>query len=106
METFQRNQQAAGQELQGQQQQLQRNQTYVRDQLLSKLQTLYVSTMTKRGASVMVEVGQTLAYDPQFDVTNDLLAALNAVLPSLQTVAPAQPAAAPAPAAPPTAGGR
>lgn len=105
VETFQRNQQAAAQELQGSQQQLQRNQTFVRDQLLSKLQTLYVGTMTKRGATVMVEVGQTLAYDPQLDVTNDLLAALNAVLPSLQTVAPA-PAQAAAPAAAPASGGR
>ena len=100
VETFQRNQQAAGQELQGQQAQLQRNQAYVREQLLSKLQTLYVPTMTKRGATMLVEVGTTLAYDPQLDVTNDLLAATTAALTSLQTVAPVQaPPAAPAPAA-------
>lgn len=100
VETFQRNQQAAAQELQGQQVQLQRNQAYVREQLLGKLQTLYVPTMTKRGATVLVEVGTTLAYDPQFDVTNDLLAAVNASLTSLQTVAPAQPQQ-PAPTQPP-----
>ncbi|MBC2668581.1 OmpH family outer membrane protein [Novosphingobium piscinae] len=110
VETFQRNQQAAGQELQTQQATLQRNQGYVREQLLTKLQTLYVPTMTKRGATVLVEVGTTLAYDPQFDVTNDLLAALNASLTTLQAVAPAQAAPgqtpAPAPAATPTPGGR
>ena len=56
--------------------------------------------MTKRGATMLVEVGTTLAYDPQLDVTNDLLAATNAALTSLQTVAPVQaPPAAPAPAA-------
>lgn len=93
IETFQRNQQTYGQELQGSQQQLQRNQAYVREQLLTKLQTLYVPTMTKRGASVLVEVGTTLAYDPQLDVTNDLLTALNGALTSLNAVAPAQPAA-------------
>ncbi|MBC2650616.1 OmpH family outer membrane protein [Novosphingobium aerophilum] len=100
IETFQRNQQAAAQELQGQQQTIQRNQAYVREQLLTKLQGLYVPTMTKRGATVLIEVGTTLAYDPQFDVTNDLLAAVNASLTSLQAVAPAQPAQGQAPAAP------
>lgn len=90
VENFQRSQQAAGQELQGQQQQLQRNQGYVREQLLTKLQTLYAPTMTKRGASLLVEAGQALAYEPQLDVTNDLLAALNGQLSTLQTVAPAQ----------------
>lgn len=107
IETFQRNQQTYGQELQGSQQQLQRNQAYVREQLLTKLQTLYVPTMTKRGASMLVEVGTTLAYDPQLDVTNDLLTALNGALTSLNAVAPAQPAApAPAPAASATPSGR
>jgi hypothetical protein len=32
-----------------------------------------------------------LRYAPAVDITNDVLAALNAVLPSVQTTAPAQP---------------
>ncbi len=88
IENFQKNQQAAAQELQGQQQTIQRNQAYVREQLLEKLQTLYVPTMTKRGANLLVETGTTLAYDPQLDVTNDLLAAVNASLTTLNAVAP------------------
>ena len=99
VENFQKSQQAAGQELQGQQQTIQRNQAYVREQLLEKLQTLYVPTMTKRGANMLVEVGSTLAYDPQLDVTNDLLAAVNASLTTINPVAPAQaPAGQQAPA--------
>lgn len=96
--TFQQNQQNAGQELQNQQAQLQRNNAYVREQLLTKLNSLYSGVMTKRGANVMVEMGQALAYDPSLDVTTDLLAAVNASLTSLQTTAPApqQPAQAPA----------
>ena len=101
LDTFQRNQQAASQELQGQKEQIDRNQAYVRQQLVTKLQGLYVPTMTKRGATVLVEVGTTLAYDPQFDVTNDLLAAVNASLTALQAVAPAPQAAPSAPAAAP-----
>lgn len=105
IENFQKSQQAAGQELQGQQQTIQRNQAYVREQLLEKLQTLYVPTMTKRGANVLVETGTTLAYDPSLDVTNDLLAAVNAALTTLNPVAPAQ-QAAPAGQQAPASGGR
>ena len=46
--------------------------------------------MTRRGANLMVEVGTTLASGASLDVTNDVLAALNAALPSVQTTAPAQ----------------
>jgi len=38
----------------------------------------------------MVEVGSTLATGASLDVTADVLAALNAALPSVQTTAPAQ----------------
>lgn len=101
--TFQQSQQNAGQELQTQQTTVQRNQAYVREQLLQKLNTLYSSVMTKRGASVLVELGTTLAYDPKLDVTSDLLASVNASLTSLQTVAPPQ-AQAPAAARPQPSG--
>jgi hypothetical protein len=50
--------------------------------------------MQKRGANIMVEVGSTLATAQALDVTNDVLAAINAQLPSVSTTAPA--AAAPA----------
>jgi hypothetical protein len=47
--------------------------------------------MQKRGANVMVEIGTTLASGASLDVTNDVLTALNATLPSISTTAPAQP---------------
>ena len=86
---FQRSQQSAAQEIQTQQNQIQRNQAYIRQQLLEKLNSLYTGVMTRRGANMLVEMSSTLAYDPSLDVTADLLAALNAALPSLNTVAPA-----------------
>ena len=40
--------------------------------------------------NIMVEIGQTLASGQTLDVTNDVLTALNAALPSIATTAPAQ----------------
>jgi hypothetical protein len=54
--------------------------------------------MQKRGANMLVEMGQTLAYDPGLDVTTDVLTALNGALTSINTTAPAQ-QQQPAPAA-------
>ena len=51
--------------------------------------------MQRRGANIMVETGTTLATANTLDVTNDVLAALNAALPTLATVAPAQTQATP-----------
>jgi hypothetical protein len=39
----------------------------------------------------MIEVGNTLATGSSLDVNNDVLAALNTALPSVQTTAPAAP---------------
>jgi outer membrane protein len=80
----------AAQELQTQQAQLQRNQQYIQQQIAQKLGPIYQQVMQRRGANVMVEIGTTLASGASLDVSNDVLTALNAVLPSVQTVAPAQ----------------
>jgi Skp family chaperone for outer membrane proteins len=90
IKAFQTKQQAGAQELQRQQQQIQRNQAYISQQISAKLGPIYQQVMTRRGANVMIEVGTTLASGASLDVTNDVLAALNAVLPSVQTTAPAQ----------------
>jgi hypothetical protein len=47
--------------------------------------------MQKHGANILMEVGSTLATATSVDVTNDVLAGLNAALPSLQTTAPPAP---------------
>ncbi|MFL6722302.1 MAG: OmpH family outer membrane protein [Sphingomonas sp.] len=86
---FQAKQQQAATELQRQQQQIQRNQQYVQKQVADKLGPIYTQIMQRRGANLMVEIGQTLASTSGLDVTRDVVAALNAVLPTIQTTAPA-----------------
>ena len=87
---FQTKQQQGAQELQRQEQQIQRNQAYIQKQVADKLGPIYQSVMQRRGANVMMETGSTLATTTTVDVTNDVLTALNTALPSLQTTAPAQ----------------
>ena len=89
---FQAKQQQGAQELQRQQQQIQRNQQYVQKQISDKLGPIYTQVMQRRGANIMVEQGATLAMTNAVDVTADVIAALNAALPTIQTVAPAAPA--------------
>jgi outer membrane protein len=90
---FQTKQQQGAQELQTRQAQIQRNQAYVSQQIAAKLGPIYQQVMQRRGANVMVEQGATLAAAGSLDVTNDVLAALNAALPSVSATAPAAPAA-------------
>ena len=76
-------------------QQLQRNREYMSQQVSAKLGPIYQQVMTRRGANVMIEIGTTLASGAALDVTNDVLAALNAALPTITTNAPAASQAAP-----------
>ena len=89
---FQTRQQSAAQDLQRQQQQIQRNQQYVQKQVSDKLGPIYTQVMQRRGANVLVEQGATLATAGALDVTSDVVAALNVALPTIQAVAPAAPA--------------
>jgi len=90
IKTFQSRQQSAQQELQTQQQQIERNQAYIRQQIATKLGPVFQQVMTRRGANVMLESGSTLAASSSLEVTNDVLAGLNASLTTIQTTAPAQ----------------
>ena len=80
----------AAQELQRQQAQIQANQQYVQKQVADKLGPIYTQVMQRSGANIMVEIGQTLASGATLDVTNDVVTALNAALPTVATTAPAQ----------------
>ena len=91
-QAFDTKRQQGSAELQRQQQQIQLNQQYVNKQIADKIGPIYSQVMQKRGANLMVEIGNTLASGSSLDVTNDILTALNAVLPSISTTAPAQPA--------------
>lgn len=92
VKAFQTKQQQGAAELQRQQQQIQLNQQYVNKQIADKIGPIYSQVMQKRGANLMVEIGTTLASGATLDVTNDVLTALNAALPSISTTAPTQPA--------------
>lgn len=87
---FQAKQQQGATELQRQQTQIQANQQYVQRQIAEKLGPIYQQVMQRRGANVMVEIGSTLASGSSLDVSNDVVTALNAALPTLNTTAPAQ----------------
>ena len=88
---FNNKRQSGAQELQRQQEQFQRNTNHISQQIRTKLGPIYQQVMVRRGANLMLEVGSTLAAGAALDVTNEVLAGLNAALPSVQTVAPAQP---------------
>lgn len=90
IKAFQAKQQAGAAELGRQQQQVQRNQAYIQQQIQTKLGPIYQQVMQRRGANVLMEVGSTLATSTNVDVTADVVAALNAALPTLQTTAPPQ----------------
>ena len=87
---FQTRQQQGGQEISRQEQQIQRNQQYIQQQIATKLGPIYQQVMQRRGANVLLETGATLAASASVDVTNDVVAGLNAALPTIQTTAPAQ----------------
>jgi Skp family chaperone for outer membrane proteins len=90
IKAFETKRQQGAQELSRQQTQIQRNQAFISQQIQTKLGPIYQQVMQRRGANLMVEVGTTLATGAALDVSNDVLAALNAALPSVQTTAPAQ----------------
>ena len=89
VKAFQTRQQQGAQELSSQQQQIQRNQQYIQKQIMDKLGPIYTQVMQRRGANLLVDVGATLATTQNVDVTNDVIAALNAALPTVATTAPA-----------------
>lgn len=91
---FQQRQQAAAQEVQGREQAFGRNRQYVAQQINTRLNPIIVAVMKARGANVAVDPQAILAYEPAIDATNDVLAQLNAQLPSVSVTAPAAPAAA------------
>ena len=91
VQAFQAKQQQAQETASNGRQQLQANQQYIQKQIADKLGPIYTQVMQRRGANIMVEIGQTLASSAGLDVSNDVVTALNVALPSVQAVAPVQP---------------
>jgi len=91
IKAFETKRQSGAAEMSRSQEQLQRDQQYIQQQIAAKLGPIYQSVMQKRGANLLIEQNATLATSASVDVTADVTAALNVALPSISTTAPAQP---------------
>ena len=87
---FQKKQSDAQTQLAAREAGFQRNRAHVLQQINTKLEPAVAAVFTRRGASVMLDASQVIRSAPGLDVTADVLAALNASLPSISTTAPAQ----------------
>lgn len=87
---FQKKQDDAQRALAAREQTFQRNRAYVLQQISTKLDPALNSVMAKRGANVMIDAANVVRAAPGVDVTNDVIAALNASLTTIGTTAPAQ----------------
>lgn len=91
---FERKQGDAQRQLAAREATFQRNREFVLKQIGDKLTPAFGTVMTRRNANVMLDAANVIRTVPSLDVTADVIAALNATLPSISTTAPAQ--AAPA----------
>jgi Skp family chaperone for outer membrane proteins len=97
VQQFQQKQTTAQQEVARLEQNIQSTQANVLRQINVKLNPVITQVMTARQANIALDVNATLARSNTLDVTNDVLTALNAALPSVsvtplpQAQQPAQP---------------
>ncbi|MEO6256368.1 MAG: OmpH family outer membrane protein [Sphingomicrobium sp.] len=83
VQAFQGKEEAANKELQAGQQNLQSIQANIVRQINVRLSPIINQVMTAKGANVAVDVGATLAHAQGTDATAEVLAGLNAALPSV-----------------------
>lgn len=104
VQQFQQQQTTAQQEIARLEQNIQSTQANVLRQINERLNPIITQVMTTRRANIALDTNATLARSNALDVTNDVLTALNAALPSVSvTPLPQQPATgAPAPQQQPT----
>lgn len=104
IQTFQTNQANAQRELQGRQDQIERNVAFVRQQIGQRMAPAVQQVMQQRGATIMVPRGAALSLNPAIDVTAAVLAVVNQNTTPLNLNAPPpaqQPAAQQPPQQPP-----
>jgi Skp family chaperone for outer membrane proteins len=83
LQTLQGRQDAANQELQRLDQNIQSTRANVQRQLNERLRPIYDQVRDAHGANLVLDIDATLSHSPTLDVTNEVLAALNAALPSV-----------------------
>lgn len=97
VQAFQQRQTTAQQEVARLEQNIQSTQANVLRQINARLNPVITQVMNARGANIALDTNATLARSGALDVTNDVLTALNAALPSVsvtplpQAQQPAQP---------------
>jgi outer membrane protein len=96
---LQTRQNSANQEIQRLEQNLQSTRANIARQLNERLSPIYTNVMNAHAANLLLDTDATLAHAPSLDVTNEVLNALNAALPSV-SVTPLPQQAAPNPAQP------
>ena len=92
---YQRKEASAQQQLTARDQAFQRNRSYVLQQIGEKLNPVLTSVQSRRGITVLLDAANVLRVAPAIDVTNDVIAGLNASLTTVGTTAPAQAQTAP-----------
>jgi Skp family chaperone for outer membrane proteins len=100
--TIQTRQQAAQRELQTLALPFGRAQAYVEEQISAKLEAALKAAMVKRKVNLVVAPQATISYQPTADITNDIVAELNTLVPTASIAVPAnwQPGGAQGQAAP------
>jgi Skp family chaperone for outer membrane proteins len=83
IKAFQDKEQSANQELQQGQQRLQSTQANILRQINERMNPIINQAMTARGANIAMDVDATLAHAATVNITADVLARLNAALPSV-----------------------
>ena len=95
VQSLQQREQAANQELARLEQNIRSTQAHVLQQINTRLNPIINQVMTQRGANLAVDVSATLAHSGAINVTDAVMTALNAQLPSVN-VTPMPQAAQPA----------
>jgi Skp family chaperone for outer membrane proteins len=93
VQAFEKKQQDANRTYAAREQAFNANRAYVMQQIGTKLDPALTTVMAKRGATMIVDSRVALKVSPALDVTNDVIAQLNATLTSIATTAPAAAAA-------------
>lgn len=87
--TIQNKQQAAQRELQNLAQPFGRAQAYAEEQVSAKLEPALKAAMIKRKVNLVIAPQATISYQPAADISNDIVAELNTLVPSVSIAVPA-----------------
>ena len=88
IQTFRTNSEAADRELSQAQVTLRRNQQFLVNQMLERMGPLIGQVMRERGANVALDVGQSVAHAPALNITDQVLALMNANAAPFNVIAP------------------